>query len=259
VLEIPSPADGFYLAFYPAAYAGLVLLVRRHVRRSPASLWLDGAIQALAVAAVATAILSRPIINDVHGGVGQLATDAVYPLADLVLLSLVVGAFAMTRWRAGRGFSLLCASLAIAALADGWFLYAQSSNTYVDGRPLDSLWLLSALLIAWAAWEPTDARPRAPALDGSHHAAAAGPDPENRPQLAVPIASAMAALGLLVADHVTPPFAAWRPSCARHTSASTAPAIRTRWRATPFPSVRGSSPPAARSAASSGAARTGGR
>ncbi len=203
VLEIPSPADGFYLAFYPAAYAGLVLLVRRHFRRSPASLWLDGAIQALAVAAVATAILSRPIINDVHGGIGQLATDVVYPLADLVLLSLVVGAFAMTRWRAGRGFSLLGASLAIAALADGWFVYAQSSNTYVDGQPLDSLWLLSALLIAWAAWEPTDVRPRAPALDGSHRAATAGPDPESRPQLVVPIASAMAALGLLVADHVT--------------------------------------------------------
>jgi diguanylate cyclase (GGDEF)-like protein len=203
VLETPSPADGFYLAFYPAAYAGLVLLVRRHYRRSPASLWLDGAIQALAVAAVATAILSRPIINHVHGGTGQVATDVVYPLADLVLLSLVAGAYAMTRWRAGRGFSLLIASLAAAALADGWFLYAQSFNTYVDGQPLDSLWLLSALLIAWAAWEPIVARPRRPALGGSHRAATAAPEPESRPQLAVPAVGATAALALLVTDHFT--------------------------------------------------------
>ena len=202
-LEVPSAADGFYLAFYPAAYSGLVLLVRRHVRRSPASVWLDGAIEALAVAAVVTAVLGRPIINDVHGGTGQVATDLVYPLADLVLLSLVVGVFAVTRWRAGRGFTLLGASLAVAALADGWFLYAQSSNTYVDGQPLDSLWLLSALLIAWAAWEPIAVRPRAPALDGSHRATTAAPDPDVRPQLAVPVAGAMAALALLVTDHVT--------------------------------------------------------
>lgn len=202
VLEIPSPADGFYLAFYPAAYAGLVLLVRRYARRSPASVWLDGAIQGLGAGAVAAAVLGRPIVNDVHGGTGQLVTDLVYPLADLVLLTLVVGVFAMTGRRAGRGFTLLGASLLVAALADGWFLYAQSSNSYVDGEPLDSLWLLSALLLAWAAWEPLSARPPSVALDGSHHAATAAPEPESRPQLAVPVAGAMAALALLVTDHV---------------------------------------------------------
>jgi hypothetical protein len=160
VLEIPSPADGFYLAFYPAAYAGLVLLVRHHIRRLPATVWMDGAIEALAVAAVATAVVSRPILNDccAGGGTGQVATDLVYPLADLVLLALVVAVFAVTRWRSGRAFGLLGAALAVAAVADGWFLYAQSTNTYVDGQPLDSLWLVAALLIAWAAWQPMPGR-----------------------------------------------------------------------------------------------------
>jgi diguanylate cyclase (GGDEF)-like protein len=205
VLETPSPADGFYLAFYPAAYAGLVLLVRRHVRRFPASAWMDGAIEALAVAAVATAIVSRPIINDccAHGGTGQVATDVVYPLADLVLLSLVVGAFAMMRWRSGRAFGLLGAALAVAAVADGWFLYAESSNTYVDGQPLDSLWLAAALLIAWAAWQPMSVRGLGTPPDGPHHAVTVAADHEIRPYLAVPIASATAALGLLVTDHFT--------------------------------------------------------
>ena len=110
----------------PAQEPGL--LVRRQARRSSVSIWLDGAVEALAIAAVVTAVLGRPIINDVHGGAGQVATDLVYPLADLVLLSLVVGVFALTRWRAGRGFTLLGASLAVAALADGWFLYAQTSD-----------------------------------------------------------------------------------------------------------------------------------
>ena len=42
-----------YLGFYPPAYVGVVLLARPHLRQFRPSLWLDGVIGALTVAAVA--------------------------------------------------------------------------------------------------------------------------------------------------------------------------------------------------------------
>jgi diguanylate cyclase (GGDEF)-like protein len=38
--------------------------------------------------------------------------------------------------------------------ADGVFLYQEVHETYVAGTPLDTLWLFSAALLAYAAWEP---------------------------------------------------------------------------------------------------------
>src|SRR4029077_20602881 len=38
----PSIADGFYLAFYPACYVGLLLLVRARLSEFSRNLWFDG-------------------------------------------------------------------------------------------------------------------------------------------------------------------------------------------------------------------------
>ena len=48
----PSIADGFYLAFFPLAYFGMVLFIRGEVRRLSTPSWLDSAIAALGAAAV---------------------------------------------------------------------------------------------------------------------------------------------------------------------------------------------------------------
>lgn len=40
----PSLSDACWLAFYPSTYAGLVLLVRRHVTSFSPALWVDGLI-----------------------------------------------------------------------------------------------------------------------------------------------------------------------------------------------------------------------
>src|SRR5688500_16708964 len=47
-----SLADAGYLAFYPIACVGLVLLIRRQVRTVPTAVWLDGVTAGLATAAV---------------------------------------------------------------------------------------------------------------------------------------------------------------------------------------------------------------
>jgi two-component system cell cycle response regulator len=148
----PSLADALYLGFYPLAYAGILLLVRARVPRFRPSLSLDGVIGALAVTAFGTAVL-QPVIRDATGGdAATVATNLAYPLGDVLLLSFVVGAVALTGWRPGRSWALLGAGLASQAVADSVFLYQAATGSYVEGTVLDSLWLVGACLIASAAW-----------------------------------------------------------------------------------------------------------
>ena len=150
----PSAADAARLLMFPAAYAGIVLLVRARVPRFHASLWLDGAIGALAIAAVTAAVLYPAIERATHGDVGAVATSIAYPLGDLLLVGFVVGAVALTGWRPGRGFLLIALGLALNAVANGINLYRDATGVTLGHSAVDSLWLLSALLIALAAWIP---------------------------------------------------------------------------------------------------------
>src|ERR671911_1809363 len=104
----PGLADWFWLAGYPAACAGLALLLRARVRGSLGpTMWLDGAIAAAAVASlIAAAAPGR--------GAGALA----YPLGDVLLLCLAAGATALLGRRGGRTFVLVAAGLALCAVAD---------------------------------------------------------------------------------------------------------------------------------------------
>lgn len=151
-VPFPSVADAFYLVLYPALYTGIVLLVRARVPRFHRSLWLDGAIGALGTAALGSAILYPVFQSAIGGDPATVATNLAYPLGDLLLLSLVMGVVALTGWRPGRAWVVLAAGLVANAMADGAFLYLQSTGGYSEGGLTDSLWLVGALLIAFAAW-----------------------------------------------------------------------------------------------------------
>src|SRR4051794_108520 len=102
-VPIPSLADLFYLLYYPAAYIALVLLVRRRIERFRAAQWLDGAIAASASAAVIASAAFQPIAHDAsHGSAATIATNFSYPVGDLILLAIVIGAFGLANWRPGR-------------------------------------------------------------------------------------------------------------------------------------------------------------
>src|SRR5207244_4270647 len=73
-VPVPSPADAFYLCLYPACYIGLVLLVRERVATFSRSLWLDGAIAAGAVGALAAAVAFNPIVDATSGNALGVAT-----------------------------------------------------------------------------------------------------------------------------------------------------------------------------------------
>jgi two-component system, cell cycle response regulator len=151
----PSLADGLYLAFYPAGFAALVLFAPRASRRLRYSLWLDGLVSALGVAALTAAVLLHPIVASTGGEPLQVATTLAYPLADVTLLTFVVGLLALSAWKPSRSWTLIAAGLATMAVADGIFLWQSSNGTYIEGNALDALWPAAALLLGHAAWQPS--------------------------------------------------------------------------------------------------------
>ena len=79
-----------YLSFYPASYASLLLLARSRTDSFRSSLWLDGAIAALTVAALIATLAFQPIVDATSGGTAEIAVNLAYPVGDLLLLGLVV-------------------------------------------------------------------------------------------------------------------------------------------------------------------------
>ena len=152
----PSLSDAGYLMFYVGAYAMIVLLVGRHVRRFRASVWLDGAIGALAVGAVGAALVLEPVIHTTHGTLASVATNLAYPLGDLLLIGFVIVVFALTGWRPGRTWLLVGAGFTMLAIADSIYLFRVAEKTYRAGTILDAMWPTGLILLTFAAWS----RPR---------------------------------------------------------------------------------------------------
>src|SRR3954470_4024134 len=59
----PNVSDAFYLACYPLQYAGVLLLLRARLHAIRPSLWLDGAVGGLAVAALGVAVLFPVVLR----------------------------------------------------------------------------------------------------------------------------------------------------------------------------------------------------
>src|SRR5437899_5264434 len=185
----PGTSDFFWLIFYPASFLTLGLLVRARVRVFYPSLWLDGAVGALAVAAVACEFVLPPILAGTGGALNSVIGDLVYPLGDLLLLCFVIAVLAVTGWRPGRVLGTVALGLALGTAADGISLYSSATGG-TGSTPFDSLWAASAVALGWAAWQP--ARPSAViALHG-------------RRLLVFPMGFAAAALALLAFQQVRP-------------------------------------------------------
>ena len=183
----PSLADVAWLSFYPLLYVGIVLLVRRRARFVAGTLWLDGLMASVTAAALGSALLVEAVVRTNEGSRTAIATNLAYPLGDVLLLSAVFGVLSLGGWMLGRRWLLLASGFLATAVADAVYLF--QVDTYQEGGALDVLWPLSSLLIATAAW-----------VSARHERAL---DVDGRPLLAVPIACALGATGILVFDHFT--------------------------------------------------------
>jgi two-component system, cell cycle response regulator len=186
-VPIPSMSDPFYLAFYPVSYVALALLLRRRMQDFRGNLWLDGVIASLAVAALGAAVVFDEVLSSTGGSALVIATNLAYPLADVLLLALVVATFALTGWRFDATWAFVAVGFAVFALADSAYLYETAAGTYSEGGVLDVGWPLALVLIACSAWQPIRRL--------------AGVRDEGWQALTLPTFFAAVGLSLLVYDH----------------------------------------------------------
>jgi diguanylate cyclase (GGDEF)-like protein len=150
----PSISDAAFLTFFLFAFPGIGLLVRETVPHTSKTIWIDGLIAALGVAALESILVITPIIKASAGISGtSVATNVAYPIGDMVLVTMVVAVFAVRGWRPGRLWWTLGAGLVLFAAADSVFVLQVTAGTYVTGTPLDSLYLIGTFLMAFAAWQ----------------------------------------------------------------------------------------------------------
>ncbi|MCK9875813.1 EAL domain-containing protein [Frankia sp. Ag45/Mut15] len=180
----PSPADIGWLLFYPACYAAVILLLRRRLVRLHRSVWLDAVAGVLGIAALTSGLAVLMARSSAELDVWSLTINVVYPVADLLLILLVVTVFGLLGWRPGRVWWLLGASLVGFAGADSLLLMIVEAGWEPPVGVLSTLWLFSTLTPALAAW----VRPR---WQPSARMSGWG-------VITVPLVLAVLALGLLV-------------------------------------------------------------
>jgi len=190
VMPFPSLADAGYLGFYIPAYVGVGLLVRSQVTGFVRSLWLDGLIAGLTVAAIGSGVVLELVLRSLgpHPGLqAAVATNLAYPLADTLLLAIVFGLASLSGWRLSRTWLFVAAGFLLFGVADSVYLARVATNTYTYGSLLDLGWPASMMLLAAAA-TARPGRVRAVSLEG-------------RRLLVVPALFASIDLVIVVLDH----------------------------------------------------------
>ncbi|MGH7665750.1 MAG: putative bifunctional diguanylate cyclase/phosphodiesterase [Candidatus Dormibacteria bacterium] len=188
-----------YLAFYPLAYAGLVLLMRRDIKHLGPVTGLDGIVAGLGAAAIcASFIFQTPILRSLGGDPLQVGINLAFPVGDLLLLAMVVGGTAVFQGRPKPQWLLIAAACVVIVVGDTFNLMLLASHSGAlatfSHAPIGVLannlaWPTTMLLVAAAMW--------------------VGPGPTNllitrrAPGFLLPGAAALAALVILVlgAEH----------------------------------------------------------
>ena len=115
---------------------------------------MDGLIAALGTAALGAAFVFEFVAEHATGTTLQVATTLAYPLGDILMLALVVGVVALTRWRPGRTWSLLLVGLAALVVADVAYTLQSTDGSLPGGDWIEPIYLLAAVCLGAEAWQP---------------------------------------------------------------------------------------------------------
>jgi diguanylate cyclase (GGDEF)-like protein len=157
----PSPADGFYLAFYVFVFVGLVALpVRALGRRERVAFALDLATVMFVTLMVVWYLVVEPTVSQASDGLLSEILSLAYPVGDVVLVLGV--ARVLMRQRAGNDGTLslwlLTGGAMLLALADVVYAQLELADSYVPGTMPDALWVCALAAFGLAAtaeiWHP---------------------------------------------------------------------------------------------------------
>jgi diguanylate cyclase (GGDEF)-like protein len=153
----PSVADIFYLLFYPLAYVGLVLVMRREVKNLVPATWLDGAVAGLGAAAVCSVFIFQTAIlhslGQLMGNTVGLAINLSFPVGDLLLLALVIGGTATFPGRPKAQWIVLAVACCTIAVGDSFnLLQATGYNSSAASISNGIAWPITILLISGSMW-----------------------------------------------------------------------------------------------------------
>jgi diguanylate cyclase (GGDEF)-like protein len=171
VLELaayPAPSDAVYIASYGLLGAGLLVIVRRRGERGDIAAVLDAAILATGVAVVVAVFVLAPIAGDSSLSAAGKLTSSLYPIADVLLLGILVRLWTTPGARTAS-FRLLAAALSMTLLAD--LIYNVNVITSENTTSLlvsDLCWLGAYVLAAGAVWAPSVNELTEPAVGREH-------------------------------------------------------------------------------------------
>ena len=130
-----------------------------HIRRRGIDLLvmsLDGVVAAGAVLIMSTLLVYSRLLDAATSSADALATTLLFPLLDIVLVTVAV--LLMLR---GRGpdrpvLALVAVGFVMYALGDLAFAVLAEQDQFEFGTPLDLGWIAGYLIIGLAAWYPSD-------------------------------------------------------------------------------------------------------
>jgi diguanylate cyclase (GGDEF)-like protein/PAS domain S-box-containing protein len=189
----PSLADVFYLAMYPIAAAGLVILIRRRTGGRDRGSVLDALSVTTALALLSWIFLIDPYVRDGSLTWVERAVSIAYPLGDV----LIVATLARLLITAGgnRAATLLGVGTASLLASDVGYGLEQLSGAYTVGNPYDFGWALFYATWGAAALHPSMAELTVPVR---------GPSAEmSIPRIALLMAVSLVAPGALLADSLS--------------------------------------------------------
>lgn len=165
----PSLADVFYLAYYPAALAGVVLLTNRALSRGEQIRRALDVVTVLAAAILASwnFLLAPLLATNIHEPLWAQIILVAYPCGDLVLVgALLLLIYADSDRGDIRWIHALAFGIVMTIIADYLYSYESLQGIYVSGSLLDLGWIGGNLIIGlsgasqWTPAPPVVRRPR---------------------------------------------------------------------------------------------------
>lgn len=172
LVELPTPADPFWLVLYPACAVGIALLIRRRDEWRNWTAGVDAATITLGFGLLAWVYVIEPV----HRGTAMdrlaYATQVSYPIGDVLLIAMMTR---LVRGGGNRGPALWAISAALVTLLIGdssWVIMDNLGGASVWlarlpwlGRVLESVFLVAFALFGVAALDRSAAQMTQPARE----------------------------------------------------------------------------------------------